>query len=163
MESIERLKKNMMLKRCWLRIPKTAKSYKSIQKAQWIPARINKKKSTSSSILKYSKNKDILKESRDKRWITTKECTSPDFWVSTMIPETVDKSAEYWVKIHCQHRTVYLEKNIFHIRRWNKNSLRFSKTKKVSSRHLLEDFLQDVFQENDLPRKSKMKKWILSQ
>lgn len=110
MESIERLKKNMMLKRCWLRIPITTKSYKYIQKSQWIPARINKKKSTPSSILWYSKNKEVLNESRDKRWITTKECTSSDFWVSTMMPETVDKSSGYWVKIHFQPRTMYLEK-----------------------------------------------------
>ena len=93
---------------------------------------------------------------------TTEEWTSSDFWVSTVIPETVDKSSEHWVKIHCQHRTMYLEKDIFHIWRWSKNSLRFSKTKKVSSWHLLEDFLKDVFQENDLPRKSKIKanKWL---
>lgn len=163
MESIERLKKNMMLKRCWLRIPVIAKSYKSIQKSQWIPARINKKKSTSTNILYYSKNKEILKESRDKRWITTKECTSSDFWVSTMIPKTVDKSSGYWVKIHCQPRTMCLEKKKSFIYEDEAKSLGFSNTKKVSSWHLLEDFLKDVFQENVLPRKSKMKKWILSQ
>lgn len=47
---------------------------------------------------------------------TTEECTSSDFWVSTMIPETVDKSSEHWVKMHCQHRTMYLENIFLHMK-----------------------------------------------